>query len=489
MAFRAIFIFLFLQVVQSAFGQTVEWGNPQKIKPKNLFSQVVGESPAGVFVLRARNTDFSSDVIIEKYKNNLALELSVPAPISINGNIERVLLVNNDLHIFISAKNTQTGNIDLLDQKVDASLKAVGMPNVICSFPASLFIEKRKIQIKTSANKKNVVILFLTKSAANGDCKLNLYGYNELIQQQFGKQFTLNEQLEDVFVTNFEMDNSGNAFVLIDFPSKKAVSKIDNRDFFLYAYYPSEDKMLAYDLGNENLFLEELGMCVNNFNQTVSVVGFYSEGNQTAVNGYFMERFSIPKRSTEEKYAGILDGTIIQKITGGKLDSKNPDLRNFYIRKVLPRSDGGLFLISEKYTRVEQRFNYYINNMPQEGVRITYNYDDVALLSLNKDGNIHFGDLIRKRQSSMGDGGYISGIATLATQDNIYILYNSELDKDGNINAHSVNYQGKTDEKIAVKSSNFSVALVPSDCKQTGPNTLLCATIREKQFTLMRITF
>ncbi len=489
MAFRAIFIFLFFHLGQTAFGQTVEWGNPQKIKQKNLFSQLVGESPAGIFVLRARNTDFSSDVILEKYKSNLALELSVPAPITINGNIERVLLVNNELHIFISAKNTQTGNIDILDQKVDANLKAAGMPNVICSFPAALFVEKRKIQIKTSANKKQVLIQFLTKSAANGDCKLNLFAYNEFVQQQFGKQFTLNEQVEDVFITNFEIDNTGNAFVLIDFPSKKTISKIDNRDFFLYAYYPSEDKMLAYELGNENLFIEELGMCVNNFNQTVSVVGFYSEGNQTSVNGYFMERFSISKRSTDEKFASILDANIIQKITGGKVEIKNPDLRNFYIRKVLPRSDGGLFLLAEKYTRVEQRFNYYINNMPQEGVRVTYNYDEVGLLSINKEGSIHFGDLLRKRQSSIGDGGYISGIATLATQDNIYVLYNSELDKDGNINAHSVNYQGKTDEKIAVKSSNFSVALVPSDCKQTGPNTLLCSTIRDKQFTLMRITF
>jgi hypothetical protein len=38
-----------------------------------------------------------------------------------------------------------------------------------------------------------------------------------------------------------------------------------------------------------------------------------------------------------------------------------------------------------------------MNNIPQEGVRVTYNYDDVALFSINKDGSIHFGDLLRKR--------------------------------------------------------------------------------------------
>ncbi|MDZ4669003.1 MAG: hypothetical protein SGJ00_14140 [bacterium] len=471
------------------FSQNVEWGNTQKIKSKSQYSQVVGESPSGVYVLRCKSSDFSRDVIIEKYRNNLSLEMSIPAPVAINGNIERVLLVSNELYIFISAKNTNTANIDLLVQKVDANLKSVGLPNVICSFPASQFIEKRKIQIKTSSNKKNVLVMFLTKSAATGECKLNLYGYNELVQQQFGKQFTLNESPDEVFITNFELDNTGNAFVLIDFPAKTNNKQVDNRDFFLYAYYPSEDKMLAYQLGNDQIFIEELAMTVNNFNQTISVLGFYSEKGQDLVNGYFMERFSIPKRSTEEKYAAPIEVEILQQVTGGKIEKRNPNLKNYFIRKIIPRSDGGVFLVAEKYSRIEQRFNYYMNNIPQEGIRVTYNYDDVALFSINKDGSIHFGDMIRKRQSSIGDGGYISGIATLPTQDNIFVLYNSELDKDGNIMVHLVNYQGKSDERIAVKSSNFSVALIPSECKQTGPNTLIGVTIRDKQFALIRITF
>ncbi|MCF8254537.1 MAG: hypothetical protein K9H61_00545 [Bacteroidia bacterium] len=472
-----------------SYGQTVEWGNPQKIKQKNLYSQIVGETSNGVFLLRCKTSDFTNEVLIEKYKTNLSLELSVPVPLSINGNIERVLLVNNDLHVFISAKNTQTNHIDILDQKLDATLKPVGIPNVICSFPTNQFIEKRRIQIKLSSDRTKVLMMFITKSSITGESKLNLYGYNDQIQQQFGKQFTLNEDPDDVFVTNYEIDNFGNAFVLIDFPSKEKKDLVDGRDFFLYAYYPIEDKMLAYELGNSQLFIEELGLVVNNFNHTVSVFGFYSEPGKNVINGYFYERFNIEKRTTEEKYAGLLDVEVLQQVTGGKIEKRNADLKNYYIRKIIPRSDGGVFFVAEKYTRIEQRFNYYLNNMPQEGVRITYNYDDAALISINPDGSIHFGDIIRKRQSSVGDGGYVSGIVTLATTDNIFILYNSELGTEGNIMAHNVNYQGKSDEKIAVKSSNFSVAIIPSEVKQTGPNTILAGTIKDKQYALMRITF
>lgn len=489
MAFKRLFFLLLFSTSIFCFGQNVEWGNPQKIKQKNLYSQIIGEASHGIYVLRCKNQDFSREVFIEKYKTNLSIENSVPLPISINGNIERVLLVNNELYVFISAKNTITNQIDILVQKLEPNLKPVALPTVIASLPSSQFIDKRKIQIKTSSDKKKVLILFLSRGDNPGESKLNLYAYDDSMQQIFGKQFVLNERSDDVFITNFESDNLGNAFILIDFPTKNPKIQADNRDFFLYAYYPKEDKMLAYQLGNEQMFVEELALNINNFNQTVSVAGFYSSENGSLVNGYFFERFSITKKSTEEKYATIFDPILLTQISGGKMDKRSPELKNYYIRKLIAKSDGGLLMVAEKYTRTEQRYNYYMNNMPQEGVRVAFNYDDVAIISINKDGSIQFGDLIRKRQSSVGDGGYLSGIACFPTQDQIFVLYNSELDKDGNIMLHQVNYLGKSDERIVVKSSSFSVALIPSDCKQTGPMSFIGSTIRDKQYTLIRLTF
>lgn len=489
MAFRRFFFLILFSQSIFCFGQIVEWGNSQKIKQKNLYSQIVGEAPSGVYVLRCKNQDFSRDVIVEKYKLNLSLEISTPAPISINGNIERALLVNNELYFFISAKNTITNNIDILVQKVEPSLKAAGLPMVIASIPSNQIIDKRKIQIKTSADKKKVVMLFISKGETAGESKLNLYAYDESMQQIFGKQFILNERSDDVFVTNFEADNSGNAFVLLDFPTKNPKIQVDNRDFYLYSYYPQEDKMLAYQLANEQMFVEELSLCVNNFKKTVAVAGFYSSENGSLVNGYFLERFNISKKVTEEKYAAAIDPALLAQITGGKIDKRSPELKNYYIRKLVARSDGGVLIIAEKFTRSEQRYSYYMNNMPQEGIRIAYNYDDVAIISLNKDGSIQFGDLLRKRQTSVGDGGYVSGITCIPTQDQVFILYNSELDKDGNIMARNVSYLGKAEERIAVKSSSFSVSLIPSDGKQTGPNTFIGSTIKDKQYTLIRLTF
>ncbi len=472
----------------AAFGQTIEWGNPQKIKTKNLFTQIIGETPNGLFALRCKNSEFSSDLIIEKYKGNLNQELSLSLPLSVNGLVERVLLINNELFVFMSAKNISTNSIDILSQKLDDNLKLVGNPVVICSFPVAVYLEKRKIQIKTNAAKTMLGIMFLSKSTDGNGCKLNVYAYQGASQQIFGRQFNIESAHKDVFLTAFDLDNEGNAFVLLDFPKKTEGESIDTRAFYLYAYYHDQDKMYAYDLASKDMFIEELGITVNNFNKSISVFGFYSSAEGKDVNGYFYQRYSTISKETIVRFQTLVQPEILEKLIPGKGEKFALGLNNFYIRKLIPRSDGGIFMAAEKYTRVEQRYNYYLNNMPMEGVRVIYNYDDVALWSINADGTIHFTDVVRKKQSAVGDIGN-AGICIVPTQDFIHILYNSELDKDGNVMLHSVNYQGRVEEKILIKNTNFNISLVPSEFRQVSASSLVAATIKDKLFTLVRIKF
>lgn len=479
---------MFCIVSKYGQAQAVEWGNPQKLKNKNIYSQIIGETNAGLFVLRCKNSDFSAEVIIEKYKANLTQDISVPLPMPVNGLVERVLLVNNEIYVFISAKNINTNTIDILVQKIDENLKLVGSPSVICSFPVAIYLEKRKIQIKTNAAKTMVGIMFLSKAQDEYGSKLNVYAYQGANQQIFGRQFSIESPSKEVFLTAFDIDNDGNAFVLLDYPKTDRKGALDSRAFFLYSYYPDLDKMFSYELGSADMFIEELGMTLNNFNKTVSVFGFYSASEGKNVNGYFYHRYSTASKETLVRYQSLVQTEILEKIMSAKSEKMDLGLNNFYIRKIIPRSDGGIIIAAEKYTKVEQRYNYYLNNMPMEGVRVIFNYDDVALWSINADGTLHFTDVVRKKQSAVGEIGN-AGVSIVPTQDYVHILYNSELDKDGNVMLHSINYQGRVEEKILIKNTSFNISLIPSEFRQVSANVVVAATIRDKLFTLARIKF
>ncbi|MFN3444258.1 MAG: hypothetical protein ACK44D_00840, partial [Bacteroidia bacterium] len=87
---------LLLCFVQSN-AQTVEWGNQQKTKAKYNYTQVLGENSSGIFLARARNSDFRRDIQIEKYKNNLALDFVKDLPQAENSWVERVIVHENGL--------------------------------------------------------------------------------------------------------------------------------------------------------------------------------------------------------------------------------------------------------------------------------------------------------------------------------------------------------------------------------------------------------
>jgi hypothetical protein len=188
MSISKLFSILFVLCSFQINAQQIEWGNPQKLKQKNLYNQIIGESGGNIFLLRGKDQDFRQDLIIEKYKSTLALDISIPLPLTVNGSVERVLLLRDELFVFISAKNTVKNQIDLLAQKMDLNFKPIGNPQVLCSMPENAFLEKRNIQIKPNANKSLIGIMFISL-ADNGKGNLNLYQYDMNLQQRFGKQF------------------------------------------------------------------------------------------------------------------------------------------------------------------------------------------------------------------------------------------------------------------------------------------------------------
>jgi hypothetical protein len=490
MSIPKLFSILFVLCSFQVHAQQIEWGNPQKLKQKNLYNQIIGESGGSIFLLRGKDQDFRQDLIIEKYKNTLALDVSIPLPLSVNGSIERVLLMNDELFIFISAKNTLNNQIDLLVQKLDLNFKPLGNPQVLCSMSNKSFLEKRNIQIKPNANKSSFGIMFISLCADDKGI-LNLYQYDLKLQQKFGKQFNLGEDEKGIFISAFDLSNSGETFIMIDYPLKNYKGERDDpRKFFLYVYYPTTDKILEYDLlGKDSFFIEELGMCLNNYNQTISVTGLYSENAKIETKGYFYRRYNFISSNLEHSYSGLFDVSFLNKLSSAKIEKFDPDLNDFYIRKIVPRSDGGLVVLAEKFFQTRQTYTYYVNNFPQTSTRIVYNFDETAIYSINPDGKIQFNELIKKHQSSVGDGGYFSSIISIPTLDNIQIIYNSEGSEQSDIALHTINYQGRFETKTIVKSANTNAAVIPTEFKQISANTGIICAIRDKRFTLMRITF
>lgn len=479
------FLFLLLPIQQWA--QQIDMGNPQKIKSKTYYSQVIGEQGGNVFLLRCKNQLFNSDLTIEKYKSNLALEFSVPLPLPVNGLVERVLLFDEQLLVFIAAKNESTQAIDLLVQRLDFNFKTIQTPRILCSIPESKFLPKRTIQIKPNANKSLFTVMLMSLGQSE-QAVLHFYQYDVQLNQKFGKQFLLSDSEPNVFISAFDVSNNGETFALVDYPDAQKTAK--ERKYFLYGYFPASDKILEFSIqGKDSFVIEDLGICLNNFKQTIAVTGLCAPSFNAGVTGYFFRSYALSNGQLLQSYSAQFEDKFLKQVAATRIERLNADLNDFYIRKVLPRSDGGCILLTEKYYQTRQNYTYYVNNYPQTSSRIIYNFDEIGIINIQADGSLQFAELIKKHQSASTDAGYLLSFLPIVTPDQIYLLLNDEGADKTELTLHSISYEGRFDQHILLKNSNSNCSIIPSEYKQIASNTAIICAIRDKRFTLMRITF
>lgn len=481
-------VFLCLMSVRA---QVVEWSNQQKVKSKTSYTRVLGQNPSGIYLLRCKNSEFTKDVIVEKYKSNLALENSMEFDQPYSSTIENVLLQDDGLLFITTQRNDSLRKIDICATKVNAFLQVSKQRKILAQLDEASFRNNPEIHIQASINKEYSVLLYYTLGAEKNTSVMNIVGLDGASNLLYSQAIPLPFSTDDIVVSGLECDNEGNAFALVDFPkegAKKRKEK-DQRDFFVYAYYKNLGKTLEYAISQDSLFISDIGLVINNYKKTVCVAGFYSNDNSSKVMGSFTCSIDIPSTLLQYKKLEPLDPHFTGKVISTMLNETGTHLTDLYIRKLIARSDGGCIIVAEKYYETRQTYTYYANGFPQTSSRTSFNFDEIIVLSINTEGQIQFSDFIKKKQVSTNDGGYYSSFVLLNTNDKLAFAYNADTGEESDVLISTINPTGQLDTKILIKALSYYVSLIPSESKQIGTNTSLICTLKDRRFTLMKLTY
>lgn len=467
--------------------QTVEWGNQQKTKAKYNYTQVLGENGSGIFLARSRNNEFRKDLQIEKYKNNLALDFVKDLPQPENSWVERVIVHENGLFQFNTLKNIP-GKVEIQLQQVDNNINLVSTKTLV-SVDGILSPDKR-VFIRSSSDKKNYAILFVTQGSDKNKSILNIFGFDAALGAKYTRRFSLDYAAEDVFVSHMECDNDGNAFALIDFPKDgRKPRDYRPRNYFLYTYFTANDNMLEFAIGKDSLFVNELSLVVNNYAKTVNVAGFYSDKSDNKSLGTVCFKLDVAMADMTVKRFDPIDLSFSSKIAGTMQNERKPILTDLYVRKLIPNSDGGCTIIAEKYYETKQSYTYNLNGFPQTSYKTVYNYDEIVIIAKNADGSERFRHFIKKTQSSMNDGGYYSSFVTTLSNDKIGIVYNVDVVNEGDVMLATIATNGEVESKVLIKSMSYFVTIMPPESRQVSARSIIIPTSKDRKFCLMRLNF
>lgn len=466
--------------------QQIEWSNQQRVKSKANYTFIVGQNGAGIFNIKSRNNDFSRDLFIEKFKLNLSHEDEKPFWQPVSSSLEKITLSESGLQCYASVK--ASSNIDIVTWSVDNSLNVANQPTTILQEASSNMEERAGFSLVHNQDKSALAIVFFTKHADKNTTVLNVAMFGKQNQFMYKKQFPIRYPISDFSIRDIVVDANKNIFMLFDFPrAKEGRRKKEERNFLVYAYFDDEKEMLEYEPLADSLLVGDAQLAYNQVKGTVCVAGFYRNQDATTLTGSFQFVIDVETRKVAQKSAEAFGAQFISRMNAISLSTNG--LNDLYVRRVVPRSDGGCMIAAERYYETRQSYTYYVNGFPQVSYRVVYNYDEIVLINKNAAGVTQQAEVIKKKQSSMNDGGYFSSFVMVNTNDRLAFIYNADVSTEGDIMITSISPAGEIDTRILVKSLSFYVSLMPSESRQIGYNTILASTLKDKKYALMRVIF
>lgn len=240
-----------------------------------------------------------------------------------------------------------------------------------------------------------------------------------------------------------------------------------------------------FTLGLPGQFVRKLTMQPDDKGKVICA-GFFAGENSYSVTGNCTFNIDVKKGKVESNHdtfsvdflTQCLDSKEVKKHNKKYNKKKEFDHYFHFTKPLVFRSDGGFYLMAEQ---VEQR-----REKIQSGNTITifdaYNYDDILVISVDKNGNTEWKQKIDRSTYVVGDNVIFSSFMVHPQDDDLYLLFEEVDEKSTNFfgvikrsKATLAKFEsnGAVTSEIISSAEENGVALLPKYGGYSGSNSLL----------------
>jgi hypothetical protein len=218
--------------------------------------------------------------------------------------------------------------------------------------------------------------------------------------------------------------------------------------------------------------------------------GFWDENKGERTGGCLILSLpdSMQEGNNELVQKTIFSDELVSELIGANAQEKGRLPENMFVRKVVPRDDGGTLLVAEKFYITQHLETFYINGIPQTSSKNIYHYDDVLIVSLNRNAEVEWFKVVHKRQSGFAGAGFYNGIAIYVCENNVNLLYNDNVTQNNRVIHISVDKKGAILQKVLFNSDEVYTGFAPQEGKQIGYNRFLVPLTMDKKPLLLKLT-
>ncbi|MFM7017028.1 MAG: hypothetical protein ACKOX3_11950 [Bacteroidota bacterium] len=392
------------------------------------------------------------------------------------GNIEGVIVFQNNLLIIYSVTNKENGVFELYYDSYNSLGNSLMLKSKLTTSTIAKFSNLERTRIVISPDKKSFGI-YLNESDEN---KQSIHfvtcSENGTITK---KDFEIKYGSSLLYLNNFLLDNTGNLFMSGQLKNKENKKQKSQE---LFCYVASINEVIEKPLTEFGSSISDILLKYNPLKNEIICGGIGVDNTSSSGSGIKLMIIDSVFNFKEVNYS-IQGGNLKDLI--GERNSSGISLDNYTIQDLILREDGGALLVAEAQYLSE--YSYYDQFTQTFNRRTEYHFDNVVVFSVSPSGAIDWCRVIKKDQVSMDDFGIFSSFASYFNDQEIGFLYNKDSGKNFELMHVVISKDGLLSSK-RVNKSNID-AIVPKYNKQVEASSTCVPVLIKRQLYLAKFEF
>ena len=280
-------------------------------------------------------------------------------------------------------------------------------------------------------------------------------------------------------VEDVRVSNQGNVYVLGKFTRTNTVRNLEDYRYMIYRYNTNTENGEEIDIALGDSFISHLAFRLDRY-ENMYVAGFYSNRSTELITGTVLQKIENDGTITLNTKEEFNDRFKSNYLSRGAVDKKR-ELRNFYLKDIILRSDGGVLLMAEKFYLTYQSYRDIYGNFVDREI---YHYEDIVLTSVSGAGEIEWHAIIDKRQVSESPSSlsFFNAIG----QQGAYVFYEYKPRRNNvNIYYNAIAMDGQVSNRNGlINNYRFGNEFYPNFCEQVNNEEAIMVYYQNRGRTL-----
>ena len=445
------------------------------------YNRVIGENPGGLYMLRYRDAEVRNRFTLERYTHGLDFIQEQPMDLGKKGRLVKVFTRDSGMVFVLLERNRQEAllNARWLGHDLQTAMGQLRLGSI-------QNLESSEALAAEFSPDRNWCSIWVEEVTPDGRQRIRNIMLHTGRRSVFENTFVLQFPWKSVRIDEGSVSNSGAAACALVFEDDSRRNADPASRQVLVCHNDTTGFSEAIPINAGKFFVSGLDMVSDEFSGHFLVSGFYDYKNPGGAHGLFSLSIGPGGHTYGLRFLPF-DRAFVAGLIGAREEEKGEEASEFYIRKIVPRDDGGMLVIAEHFHITQQLETFYLNGVPQTSSRNVFNYDDVMFVAMDSTGSREWTYTLRKRQSSFAAGAYFNSIGIYVCDSSVNLLYNDHASQNNRVMHVSLDRSGNLEQKVLFSSENTHTAIVPFEGKQTGYNRYVVPLVKDKQTTLVKL--